>query len=138
MLTKRVKSKLAAGLMLALATTPALAVDWKHLSSSAEESFYVDPASIKKVDGAVQAWMLIDSEQREPEFGSQSYVWHMRFRCADDEAATRTFVMYEERMGMGKVISTIREDSWKFTSVIPGSLNAAMLQEVCALASSGR
>lgn len=126
---------LISGIALSVsAVNPASAVEWRPISKGNGATLYIDTDSVKEMDGSVQAWLMVDMDERNPTVGDHSYLLHMRFRCDEDETSLRSTIYYSDRMGGGSVVETERKDSWIYSAVVPGTLGGVMLQEVCALA----
>ena len=116
----------------------AFAVNWKKLSENESGStFYVDVESIKKDNGFVYYWILIDY-LKSTEIGTYSDISEYKVNCVDEKQTWLSNTFYSQRMAKGKIItenipvwnyygSTLNEIRY----LTPGSHGDNILKKVC-------
>ena len=114
------------------------AVNWKKLSENKSgSSFYVDVENIKKDNGFVYYWILIDY-LKLTEIGTYSDISEYKVNCVDEKQTWLSNTFYSQPMAKGKIItenipvwnyygSTLNEIRY----LTPGSLGHNILKEVC-------
>ena len=79
--------------------------NWKKVGVDGDgSSFYVDVDSIKKHNGLVYYWRLID--HIEPtEFGDYSIITKYKVDCVEEKQTWLNITFYSQSMGRGKIIT---------------------------------
>ena len=116
----------------------AFAVSWKKLSENESGStFYVDVENIKKDNGFVYYWILIDY-LKSTEIGTHSDISEYKVNCVDEKQTWLSNTFYSQPMAKGEIItenipvwnyygSTLNEIRY----LTPGSLGHDILKKVC-------
>ena len=104
--------------------------EWTKVTESLDgDAFYVDFQRIRKHDGFVYYWVLVDyvAPQEEGELSAQAY---KQGDCKVFRHKFLSFIFHEQPMGRDTGESTTnRNPEWRYPS--PGSIWEVTLQAVC-------
>ena len=112
--------------------------NWMNFGQNKKDStFYVDVENIKKNNGFVYYWILIDY-LKSTEIGTYSNISQYKVNCVDERQTWLSNTFYSQPMAKGKIItenipvwnyygSTLNEIRY----LTPGSLGHNILKQVC-------
>ena len=130
--------KITLFLIISLFSINGFAVNWKKLSENKSgSSFYVDVENIKKHNGFVYYWILIDY-LKSTKIGTSSDISEYKVNCVDERQTWLSNTFYSQPMAKGKII-TEKIPVWNYygstlneiRNLTPGSLEHNILKEVC-------
>ena len=115
---KRMKKLLLIILLLSAFPINANALDWVTIDVSDEGRTYIDVDSIRKVDGYVYVWVLVDlSDVVNSSDGSfLSAKSYDQIDCTIVRSKRLTYLFYQENMGKGDVVTDKGNDEWHYAS----------------------
>ena len=123
--------------MLLLFSINGFSFNWKMVAEESGSTFYVDVDNIKKRNGFVYYWNLVD--YIEPtKIGAYSDISKYRADCVDEKQTWLSNTFYSQPLAEGKIItegipvwnhygSTLNEIRY----LTPGSIEHNLLQKVC-------
>ena len=110
------KPFLIVSLLLHTATFPSLSFgEWRLTVESEVTHFYWDPGNIKKIDGLVYSWFLLDYQEESPESGIRSMMINVEIDCQTLASKDLSYVSYEQHMAKG---FPSRTDTPKITEIV--------------------
>ena len=113
---------------LMLMTAPAWA-EWVLLTSSNDDSIYIDSTPTPVIDSVVKAWMLIDLKKRAPA-GYFSIRILDEYQCQEGKYRHLSASTHSERMAGGRIIAFDKEPgAWR--TVVSGTANGEILKRIC-------
>ena|ERR1035437_6576475 len=121
--------RLAIGLILALATAPALAA-WEKAASSDKGTFYIDPATIRKNGDLREVWQVEDFKAKRPD-GAISVRTLREFDCKGDRVRVLANSEHSGAMATGKTLVS-KNDTGKWGHIPPSTVIAVISKAVCA------
>ena len=96
------KPFLIVSLLLHTATFPSLSFgEWRLTVESEVTHFYWDPGNIKKIDGLVYSWFLLDYQEESPESGIRSMMINVEIDCQTLASKDLSYVSYKQHMAEG-------------------------------------
>lgn len=122
---------------LAVATSPALAQDWLHVSDTDLFDVYIRTANVDaSMPGEYRFWFkgvvkgaprLVDQENpKSPKY--KSYVQYTRVVCASREMASISSLYYDQH---GRNIREFKGSPYVLSPVVPDSIGEFLLNFVC-------
>ena len=128
------KNRLFCALLVAVAVaTPAMAVDWRFVTTSVSNSHYmIDIDSIRKISGysdpGVTAWFKIDhSNDKTTAARTSKNLYHAK--CASSELALKQWIEYKAD---GSVLNSSSGDRYLRHSVVaPETVGYSILEAMC-------
>ena len=129
--------------ILILFSINGFAFNWKKvIESKSGDITYVDVDSIKKRNGFVYYWILIDY-LKSTEIGTHSDISEYKVNWLDEKQTWLSNTFYSQPMAKGK-ITTEKIPVWNYygstlneiRNLTPGSLEYNILKEVCHFESS--
>lgn len=125
-------------LLMSLLLIPclALAAQWAKVGSGGGGVFYIDKASIIKVDKARKVWSLhsFGKAQKTPEgkpFRSLKAL-HL-YSCDEHTATLQAQVFYPEAMGKGEPVENYKYEKFSPEDIVPDSPYDHALNAACKL-----
>jgi len=115
--------------LLLLATGSAWA-GWEKVSTTAEDTAYVDRATIRKDGNLRKVWEITDLKQRDTT-GAMSVRARFEYDCKDERYMLLTLSTHTEPMAGGTTIVS-GKGSEKWQEIPPGTAAEHMLKIVCA------
>jgi hypothetical protein len=110
-------------------TSPARGEWVEYVKFRNGDTFYYDPASIKRDGHLRRVWAIENLEQRE-KYGALSYRLRWEFDCKKERVRYLSFATFSERMARGTVLASRNsEDAWG--DIAPGSAAAIMRKALC-------
>ena len=77
--------------------------------------FYWDPKNIKKIDGLVYSWFLLDYQEESPESDNLSMMINVEIDCQTLASKDLSYVSYKQHMAEG---FPSRTDTPKSTEIV--------------------
>lgn len=109
--------KILIALLACLSATEANALKWFEMSTQKDGSkLFVDGDSVRKVNGKVRAWALMD-QKKEVVFNSvkyQSIALLYEFDCAEERVRILSSTMYEKAMATGNANQEDVTGPWQY------------------------
>ena len=105
---------------------------WKEVTESVDdETFYVDIERVRKVDGYIYYWMLMDLSTPLADGNVFSAVLRNKIDCPSEGMKSNPIHYYTQEMGKGDryMSSEIEPSSWTYPP--PGSAYYALLGVAC-------
>ena len=110
------KPFLIVSLLLHTATFSSLSFgEWRLVVESEVTHFYWDPGKIKKIDGLVYSWFLLDYQEESPESGIRSMMINVEIDCQTLASKDLSYVSYKQYMAEG---FPTRTDTPKSTEIV--------------------
>ena len=110
------KPFLIVSLLLHIATFSSLSFgEWRLTVESKVTHFYWDPGNIKKIDGLVYSWFLLDYQEESPESGIRSMMINVEIDCQTLASKDLSYVSYKQHMAEG---FPSRTDTPKSTEIV--------------------
>lgn len=127
--------RLVLGMGLALTACGAMA-DWIKVSEAPDGkvSYYVDPATMRKMGALMQVVTLTDYQQPQVISDTQRFLsvkMQDEFNCAQRSGRHLTLVALAGNMGSGPVVATEASPAPE-RSIVPDTADEDMLKHVCA------
>jgi hypothetical protein len=126
--------KFTISVLLAAASIHALAVEWEPLSvSESGDTFFINKSSIAHgPNGITKVWTKIVTKMPETNAGDSvptAYTLDsFYFKCAERTVALVAFARYDLN---GRTLRSASRDDYRFSDIIPGSINEAVFESVC-------
>ena len=96
------KRLLVFSLLLLTTTLSSLSFgEWRLTVETEVTNFYWDPENIKKVNGLVYSWFLLDYREESPESDSLSMMINVETDCETLASKDLTYVSYKQHMAGG-------------------------------------
>ena len=96
------KPLLVVSLLLSTTTFSSLSFGgWRLAVESEVTYFYWDPENIKKIDGLVYSWFLLDYQVESPESDSLSMMINVEIDCQTLASKDLSYVSYKQHMAGG-------------------------------------
>ena len=118
-------------LLLSLFFTGSAWAEWIRVSQTNTETFYIDPATIRKEGNLRTVWSISDLKQRKPD-GSMSSRTRMKFDCKNERVSLMSLSKHSEAMAAGNVLIRHQYDSDDWSDVPPEAAADDILKIVCA------
>ena len=120
---------LLATLLVSLMVSPVAHADWTWMGYATGNSLYVDFEKIRRANGRVYYWMLMD--YLEPEKDVHSTKVYFEAECGQFRQKLLSSSFYSSAGGLGKPISTnnIPDKQWMYPR--PKSATEVILDKVC-------
>jgi hypothetical protein len=121
-----------------LFTGNANAANWVKIVDSKTSTIYVDTGSIIKTGDIVSAWYRRDftqsmvTEKKHQSYKSSKVLNY--YNCPSREIAPAQWITYENKEGLGKVISNEKVISLTYGDIPPGEAGEAIFNFVCKYA----
>ena len=110
------KPFLMVSLLLHTATFSSLSFgEWRLTVETEVTHFYWDPENIKKIDGLVYSWFLLDYQEQSPESDNLSMMINVEIDCQTLASKDLSYVSYEQHMAKG---FPSRTDTPKITEIV--------------------
>jgi len=126
---------------IALASDSAVAMPeplWIKLLEDARRAISIDANNIGRTGDVVSAWVTTswNAQHQAGKFQFRSTVDNYKFNCQAQSALQVQFTMFTGPDRQGSVVGTLRnpDAAAAFEPVLPGSVNAALLNFACAAA----
>ena len=104
--------------------------EWTKITRNTDKDvFYIDFDKIKKIDGHVYYWTLIDFSKMDQE-GDLSEKNYRKVDCKNSRKSFLRRIFYNQSMGRGQ-LTDYDEGLNKWTYVIPDSTDEFILNIVC-------
>lgn len=118
-------------LLLMLAMAPASA-GWELTSmTTAGDSIYLDPTTIRRNGTIRRVWALTNLKQRDPQDGEMSRRSLVEYDCKEERTRTIQQTLHAEQNALGNVIRTSNlPGAWEF--IAPGTIGDTALKFVCS------
>jgi len=125
-----------------LSASVADAATWVKAIDSKTSRIFVDTSSINRTGGIVAAWYRRDFNhpmpaEKKAQLYKSSKVLNY-YNCSDHEVAPAQWITYENRDGLGKIISNEKVVALEYGEVPSGEAGAAVFDFVCHYAKSRR
>ena len=120
-------------LVLAGAVSSLTFAEWAKISESRAVSYYIDFEELKKADGYIYWWLLIDYRKPTPVHGDLSTKTYNQGDCKLFRYQVLSFSFHKEPMGRGTgdVEEPVKaSQGWKYP--FPNSTIEATLKSVCS------
>ncbi len=95
-----------------------------------QSQLYVDYETLGTKNGNKYIWTLIDSKTPNDK-GAISRKAHMIFDCSVGQSKILSLYLYSGNMGSGKIISKHNNIKMEWRSVLPGSIQYKILDNIC-------
>jgi hypothetical protein len=133
-MSNKLKNLLLISILTFLSST--VRAEWIEISETASSVIYIDPITILKVRGNVRVWTLWDQKSG----GSDKQL--IENNCETQESRTVSYLMYEGRMGQGKMwlsneMMPSNISATSFKPVVPGTAGGTVLREICDFINGG-
>lgn len=130
--------------LLAVVSNSAMA-EWVELTSTDKETYYVNPATIRKKGSIVEMWSVMDVKQSKLTKLLQginkilsvgdaktpmSTVTQKGFDCKEGQIRVLKYSTYSDNLGGGDPI-VINSEIGKWEAVVPGSIDESLLEYAC-------
>ena len=112
--------------------SPAYA-DWVKVAEVENGTFYVDSDRIRKNDGYVYFWRLIDLLEPD-EDGDLSYVGYAQGDCEMFRLKALSVISYKQPMGEGSIGETNSKSEKDWSYPPPNTIAEIILKQVCEVA----
>ena len=107
---------LIVSLLLSTTTFSSLSFgEWRLTVETEVTHFYWDPENIKKIDGLVYSWFLLDYQEQSPESDNLSMIIDGEIDCQTLASKDLSYVSYMQRMAEG---FPSRTDTPKSTEIV--------------------
>ena len=107
---------LIVSLLLSTTTFSSLSFgEWRLTVETEVTHFYWDPENIKKIDGLVYSWFLLDYQEQSPESDNLSMMINVEIDCQTLASKDLSYVSYEQHMAKG---FPSRTDTPKITEIV--------------------
>jgi hypothetical protein len=106
--------------------------EWTAVSASTKgDTFYVDFDRLRKHDGYIYYWVLLD--HLEPKFGILSVKTYYQADCDLFRSKILSFITYKQPMGNGVIDEThnLKDPEWRYA--VPKTVDEGILNSVCFL-----
>ncbi len=128
-------SRLILLVLLAVASSMAVAVEWSHVVTSNDgTSIYVDSATILKKGNKAKMWELWDFKTPQTiAFSTDTFlsrVTQSEYDCEEDQFRFHFFKHHSENMGNGNIVFVSNTVS-AWTPVVPGTIIESMWKVAC-------
>ena len=123
--------KIVLALLLAVVSGSAMA-EWVQVGESANQTYYVDPATSRQHSNAVKMWILFDFQEPK-NLGSDAYLSlkvEDEFDCLNERRRTLYGSFYSGRMGHGDNFFTNSKAS-DWAPVTPEGVTRALWDFAC-------
>lgn len=117
-------------LLLSIFVTGSGWADWVKVDETKAETFYIDPASIRKEGNLRKVWEVGDNKMREKN-GTMSSRARTEYDCKNERFRTLAFSTHSESMAHGQIILQGKE-STTWQDIPPQSVGDFILKRVCA------
>ena len=105
--------------------------EWSEIDRNTDNDvFYIDLKKIKKIDGHIYYWTLIDFSKMDQE-GDLSEKNLRKVDCKKSRYSLLRRVFYKQSMGRGQISNDYVKGLNKWTYVIPDTVNENVLNIVC-------
>lgn len=125
-------------LLCGLSTGNANAANWVKVVDSKTSSIFVDIDSINRTGDIVTAWYrrnfnhpMISDKNNRPYKSSKVLNY---YNCSDRSIAAVQWITYENKDGLGKVISNEKVIALAYGDILPGEASEAIFDFVCKYA----
>jgi hypothetical protein len=106
--------------------------EWSYIGKDdVGDSYYVDLITLKKVDGYVYAWTLVDN-LKPNEYGNMSAVFYNQDDCGITRSKALTALSYKKPMGE-ELDDSYTDPNPKWEYIIPNSMGEWVLMMTCEL-----
>ena len=96
------KPFLILSLLLSTTTLSSLSFgEWRLTVETKVTHFYWDPGNIKKIDGLVYSWFLLDYQEASPDSDSLSMTINVEIDCQTLASKDLRYVSYKQHMARG-------------------------------------
>ena len=110
------KPFLIVSLLLSTATFSSLSLgEWRLTVETEVTHFYWDPGNIKKIDGLVHSWFLLDYQEESPKSDNLSMILNVEIDCQTLASKDLSYVSYKQHMAEG---FPSRTDTPKSTEIV--------------------
>ena len=75
--------------------------EWRLTVETEVTHFYWDPKNIKKIDGLVYSWFLLDYQEESPESDNLSMMINVEIDCQTLASKDLSYVSYKQQMAEG-------------------------------------
>jgi len=124
-------SKSLVSILVMIFSSLAHAAEWRLVGENSATAFYFDKSSIKKVDGYIYYWSLVDVKSLDTEW--KSALAYRKADCDIDRYQMLTLAFYEGSMGKGEQLGS-DEISPEWSYMLPDSIDLLAHNNVCDLA----
>jgi hypothetical protein len=105
--------KLLLTLMLITASSNVMA-EWVEIESNETDTFYADPATIRKTGNIVRMWVLTDYKTVQTN-ASKPYMSKLgvrKYDCKEKQSRATIKTLHSKNMGVGKYVGIIGNRPW--------------------------
>ena len=134
--------KLILMMLLAAASGSAIA-EWFKIDESKiiPQTTYVEPGSIARSGNKAKMWVLYDYKETKTveQYEYKSMKVYAEYDCKEAQSRIISYLLHEENMGKGKVISSSGEaipSNW--VPVPPKSIDEFLMQAACEASSAAK
>jgi hypothetical protein len=117
-------------LVLTLLVTGSAWAEWVMYSTTATDTFYYDPATIRK-DGNIRRVWQLENWGKRGTGGEISRRYRTEYDCKQERYKLLGFSIHSEPMAGGTVLLTGGED-YRWEAIAPDTVAAIALNIVCA------
>ena len=117
-------------LVLTLLVTGSAWAEWVVYGTTDTDTFYYDPATIRKDEHIRRVWQLVDLGKRG-RGGEISRRYRTEYDCKQERYKLLGFSIHSEPMAGGTVLLTGGED-YRWEAIAPDTVAAIVLNIVCA------
>ena len=89
--------------------------EWRLTVETEVTHFYWDPENIKKIDGLVYSWFLLDYQEESPKSDNLSMIINVEIDCQTLASKDLSYVSYKQHMAEG---FPSRTDTPKSTEIV--------------------
>ena len=122
--------KLRLPLMLITASSNVMA-EWVEIESNETDTFYADPATIRKTGNIVRMWVLTDYKMVQTN-ASKPYMSKLgvrKYDCKEKQSRATIKTLHSKNMGVGKYVGIIGNRPW--LSVSPRTTSELLWKFAC-------
>ena len=106
----------------------AYAFNWKKVGESLiGDNYYVDVSNIKKHNGLIYYWELVD--YLDPNLGANSSIGKYKANCGEEKLTWLNVTYYSQSMGRGKIITESTPENIQYPK--PNSVGYVVMKFAC-------
>ena len=107
--------------------------DWKHIETSeTDDEYYLDTESVKKINGNVQYWVMVNYSQMLGEI-AYSAIAKLEGDCYFSEIRVLKDKYYSKKSGNGKIVSGSDKPDGEMQAFPKDTMFGIVLKEACNL-----
>lgn len=118
-------------LSILLLVTGAAWAEWEKVTTTAQATFYIDRATIRKDGNLRRIWWLTDYKQRDTS-GAMSVRQMDEYDCKGERRRQLSSSEHAEPMTGGKELASNGENPRGWRQIPPGTIGESLLKMLCA------